>query len=982
MPKSTRQGFLPGLETHSPDPGNDQATTANPVGAMPPPAAPQISPGGVTAAAALEQPDLRGRSVYVIDANSLIFQVFHAIPEMTSPRGEPVSALFGFTRDIVFLLEQRRPDYLFAAFDRPEATFRHEILPSYKEHRSEMPADLALQFPAIRDMLAAFGVPIVEVAGYEADDVLATIAHQVEAAGGDCYLVTGDKDCRQLISDRVKVFNIRKNLVYDAAALAADWGVRPDQVVDFQALVGDSVDNIPGVPLVGPKVAREWLEKFGSLDALLEGAPTLPAGKRKDNLLASREQALVSRQLVRLERHMPLVVDWEAGRVRAPDRRGLSTLFAHYGFRSLAQKYAVPASQAAAPTSAASAGVSTDAPPPQTDPPASSAPVASPPVQLDYRLVDTPEKLAAFVAELREQPLIAVDTETTHVWPRWAQIVGYSFSWQDGVAWYLPVRAPAGEPQLDPLATLEALRPVLEDPHIKKVGQNLKYDMIVLRAAGVQLAGLEFDTMLASYLLDAGERNHNLDELALRYLNHTTTPITDLIGKGKHQKSMDQVPVAQIAHYAAEDADVTWRLRAPLARRLAEEGLADLLRTLELPLVEVLAELEFNGVRIDSDELGRLSGQFGAEILRAEGEIYELAGRTFNIDSNKQLQQVLYAEQKLPILKKTKTGASTDAEVLEELARQHPLPAKIIEYRQYSKLRSTYVDALPTMVHGDTGRVHTAFNQVVAATGRLSSSDPNLQNIPVRNASGRAIRGAFRAGQAGWLLLAADYSQIELRVLAHFSGDPALSAAFARDEDIHARVASQVYGVPLSEVSAEMRRGAKAVNFGVIYGQSPFGLAKALGIPQSDAARFIDAYFDQYPGVENFLDSVLVDCAKNGYVKTILGRRRAIRGVRVGAGRQRNLPERTAINTVIQGSAADLIKLAMLNIHRRLRTSELSARMVLQIHDELVFEVPRAEVEPLAEMVRREMTDVLSLNVPLKVDIKTGTNWADCEPWL
>lgn len=917
----------------------------------------------------------------MIDANSLIFQVFHAIPEMTSPRGEPVSALFGFTRDIVFLLEERKPDYLFAAFDRPEPTFRHEIMPAYKEHRSEMPADLAPQFAPIRDMLAAFGVPIVEVAGYEADDVLATIAHEVEAGGGDCYLVSGDKDCRQLLSDRVKIFNIRKNLVYDAAALAADWGVRPEQVVDFQALVGDSVDNVPGVPLVGPKVARDWLEKFGSLDALLAGAASLPAGKRKENLLAGREQALVSRRLVELDRHVPLAIDWQAGRTDPPDRRGLSNLFAHYGFRSLAQKFAAPApaQQAAAPAAAVSSQAAGHSP---ADPP-SRAPVAEvAAVKLDYRLVDTPEKLAGFVAELKQQPLIAIDTETTHVWPRWAEIVGYSFSWQDGVAWYLPVRAPAGEQQLDREAALAALRPVLEDPTIKKVGQNLKYDMIVLRAAGVQLAGLEFDTMLASYLLDAGERNHNLDELALRYLNHTTTPITDLIGKGKQQKSMDQVPVAQIAHYAAEDADVTWRLRAPLARRLAEEGLADLLTTLELPLVEVLAELEFNGIRIDSELLGRLSGQFSQEIQRLEAEIYALAGREFNIGSPKQLGQILFEEQKLPVVKKTKTGGSTDAEVLEELARQHPLPAKIIEYRQYSKLRSTYVDALPTMVHATTGRVHTAFNQVVAATGRLSSSDPNLQNIPVRHATGRAIRGAFHAGPAEWLLLAADYSQIELRVLAHYSGDPALTAAFARDEDIHARVASQVYGVPLSEVSAEMRRGAKAVNFGVIYGQSPFGLAKALDISQSDAARFIDAYFDQYPGVENFLDSVLVDCAKNGYVKTILGRRRAIRGVRVGAGRQRNLPERTAINTVIQGSAADLIKLAMLNIHRRLRTSGLNARMVLQIHDELVFEVPRAEVEPLAELVREEMTGVLSLNVRLKVDIKTGTNWADCEPWL
>ncbi len=543
------------------------------------------------------------------------------------------------------------------------------------------------------------------------------------------------------------------------------------------------------------------------------------------------------------------------------------------------------------------------------------------------------------------------------------------------------MRAPADEQRLDPAAAIEALRPVLEDPGVVKVGQNLKYDMVVLRGAGVKLAGLGFDTMVASYLLDAGERNHNLDELAARYLNHTTTKISQLIGSGKQQRRMDEVPVSQIAHYAAEDADVTWRLRAPLARRLSEDQLESLFTSLEVPLVAVLSELEFNGIRIDTALLATLSQRFGEQLARLEAEIYELAGHPFNIGSPKQLQKVLFEEQKLPVLKKTKTGGSTDAEVLEELARLHPLPAKIMEFRQYAKLKSTYVDALPLMVHPETGRVHTAFNQVVAATGRLSSSDPNLQNIPIRSESGRAIRGAFLPGPAGWQLLAADYSQIELRVLAHYSGDQALGAAFSRDEDIHARVASQVYGVPLSEVTGDMRRGAKAVNFGVIYGQSPFGLAKSLNIDQADAARFINAYFDQYPGVENFLESVLADCAKNGYVSTILGRRRAIRGVRVGAGRQRNLPERTAINTVIQGSAADLIKLAMINIHRRLQSAGLAARMVLQIHDELVFEVPPDEVESLAELVREEMIGAVPLRVPLKVDVKTGMNWADCEPW-
>ncbi len=601
--------------------------------------------------------------------------------------------------------------------------------------------------------------------------------------------------------------------------------------------------------------------------------------------------------------------------------------------------------------------------------------------KVDYQTIATPEQLAWLVDELGRQKLISFDTETTSTRPRWAEIVGYSFSWDEGKAYYVPVRATAGQPQLDPAETLTALRPILENPAIEKLGQNLKYDMVVLRAAGVELAGARFDTMVASYLLDAGERNHNLDELALRYLHHTTTKISELLGTGKAQKQMDQVDVAQVTHYAAEDADVAWRLRDVLARRLATANLDTLFDTLEMPLVEVLVELESNGIRIDVARLAALSARYGVILERLEGEIHELAGRPFNIGSPKQLQQILFEEHKLPIVKKTKSGGSTDADVLEELALLHPLPAKIIEYRQYAKLKSTYVDALPQMVHPETGRVHASFNQVVAATGRLSSSDPNLQNIPVRNETGREIRTAFLPAAPGWRLLAADYSQIELRVLAHFSGDVTMRAAFEHDEDIHARVASEVYGVPLEAVTSEMRRGAKAVNFGVIYGQSPFGLARQLNIEKQQAAEFIEAYFARYHGVEEFLERVLEECAASGYVSTILGRRRAISGVRRGASRLRNLPERTAINTVIQGSAADLIKLAMIQIHRRLRQQRSSARMLLQIHDELVFEVPERELDALAHLVSDEMVRVLPLDVPLKVDVKWGDNWGECQAW-
>ncbi len=932
--------------------------------------------------------DLTGKTVYVIDSHSLIFQVFHAIAEMTSPSGRPVSAVFGFTRDILGILEQRKPDYLFCAFDMPGDTFRHQIFPAYKEHRSEMPVDLVPQIDSICRILKAMGVPVVGASGYEADDVLATIAHTTHERGGACVLVTGDKDCRQLITDRVKMFNIRKNQFIGAEELLADWGVRPEQVVDYQALVGDPVDNVPGVPLIGPKLAREMLQKYGTLENLFDHVNEIAGEKRKQNLIAGREQAFISRRLAALDKHSPVAIDWPAGETSRHDPVAARELFEEFGFHSLTQKMRDQA------------------------PKQKTAWVAN------YQTIDTPEKLRWLVAEMSQQPRISMDTETTCVAPRWAEIVGYSFCWKEGEAYYVPVRGPAGSAHLNPTETLEALRPVLENPRIGKIGQNIKYEIIVLRSAGVELAGVDFDTMVASYLIDAGERNHNLDELAARYFGHKTTQIGELIGTGKQQKRMDEVPLPLITHYAAEDADVPWRLRPILGERLGKMACDRLYHDVELPLIEVLAELEYNGIRLDVGRLEQLSKQYDEKLTSLEQQIYELAGRPFNIGSTKQLQQVLFEEQNLPRLRKNKTGSSTDADVLEELALQHPLPAKIIEYRQFAKLKNTYVDALPALVYPKTGRVHTSFNQSVAATGRLSSSDPNLQNIPIRTQEGREIRSAFLPGYDGWRLIAADYSQIELRVLAHFSGDATLLESFARDEDIHARVAGQVFGVHLEGVTSEMRRVAKAVNFGVIYGQSPFGLAKMLGIEQRQAAEFIRAYFAGYPGVYAFLEETIAQCRKQGYVSTILGRRRTISGIGDGKPkfmqqkrqtepsdaealltdgdtapanqapaaqvgnvlRQKSLAERTAINTVIQGSAADLIKLAMIKIHRRLKADGFLARMLLQIHDELMFEAPPEECDRLITLIQDEMAGVMPLGVPLKVDVKVGATWADCEP--
>lgn len=897
---------------------------------------------------------LDGCAVWVVDANSLIHQVFHALPEMTSPKGEPVGAVFGFTRDLFYLLETKKPDYLFCAFDLPGKTFRHALFGDYKAGRPAIHEDLAPQMPLVRRVTDALGVPALGCAAYEADDILATIARVTEERGGECFLVTGDKDARQLITDRVKVYNIRKDLVYDREALAQEWGVRPDQVVDFQALVGDSTDNVPGVPQIGPKAAQDLLKQYGTLDEVLAHAGEVAGAKRRENLQTYGQQALLSRQLVRLDVNAPVEIDWQGGRVGVFERERVRRVLSDFGFRGLAAR---------ADTLPGKAGP------------------ALPAVEFRYHVVDTPEALEAFVVELRRQKWFSLDTETTHICPRWAELVGLTFAWSGDEGWYLPVRAPDGERHLELAPTLGLLQPILEDPAVGKIGQNLKYDIVVLRGAGVHVAGVEFDSMVASYLLDAGQRNHNLDDLAKRYLGHDTIKISELIGTGRDQKRMDQVPVEQVAEYTVEDAILPVRLRPLLEPRLAETGLDRLFRDLELPLVDVLAELEFNGVRIDEATLASLSERYGQRMAVLEEEIYAMAGRRFNLGSPKQLQEILFTELKLPITKKTKTGASTDVEVLEELAAVHPLPAKIIEYRQYSKLKSTYVDALPTLVCPATGRVHTSFKQDVTATGRLSSTDPNLQNIPVRTEEGKEIRSAFIAGQPGWRLLAADYSQIELRVLAHFSQDPNLMQAFAHDEDIHARVASQIYSVPLAEVTGAMRRQAKAVNFGVIYGQSPFGLARQLGIDQREAAKFIDAYFEGYAGIEKFLAGVLAECRERGYVSTILGRRRSIEGVREYAGRQRNLAERTAINSVIQGSAADLIKQAMIAIHRRLQREGSPARMLLQIHDELIFEVPSEQLNDLATLVREEMVGAGALRVPLKVDLKAGPNWADAKPW-
>jgi len=940
--------------------------------------------------------------MYLIDAHSLIYQVFHAISEMSSPSGLPTNALYGFTRDMLFLRSEKKPAYLICAFDVPGPTFRDHLYPEYKAQRAPMPDDLQIQIPLIQLLLKAMRIPVLGVAGYEADDVLATVARAAAEKNVDVFLCTNDKDCRQLITDRVRIYNLRKHKALDRAGLLEDWGVTPEQVVDFQTLVGDSVDNVKGVAGIGEKTAAKLLQEFGTLDNLLANIDKVPGAKKQENLRAAVATMPLTRKLVQLDTHVPLNTDWDGWRVQPWDEKRLLELFREWGFRSFAdqvrQASVSPGSSAPereeTPTPsdavqgelfAASPGVASNGLLPKN--------VELAPKDLGwqgaYHLVDTPKKFQSFLRELKKQKRFAFDLETTSLQPWEAKIVGWAISWKAGEAWYLAVRGPEGSRLLDPEQTLEMLRSILEDPAVAKINQNIKYDMLVLRSHGVIVAGVAGDSMVADYLLHAGERSHGLDELARRYFNHTNISITELIGKkakNQPQRTMDQVPTEKVAEYAGEDADVAWRLCELLEPELNREDLKTLYDNLEAPLIEVLAELEYNGIRLDIPFLKRLSKEMTGQLEGIERDIYRLAGREFNIASPKQLREVLFNELKLPTQRKTGiTGeASTDQETLERLAALgHELPTKIVEHRQIAKLKGTYVDALPELVNPGTGRLHASFNQTVAATGRLSSSDPNLQNIPVRTEQGRQIRQAFLP-EMGWLLLTADYSQVELRLLAHFCGDDELRRAFAEGRDVHASVAGQIYGVPESDVTSEMRRAAKTVNFGVIYGISAHGLAQRLGIPREEAARFIDAYFARYPKVQEYQARLLENCRKTGYVRTILGRRRAITGIRENTTyQQRNQPEREAVNMEIQGSAADLIKLAMLNLFRRLKREGLRSRMLLQIHDELVFEVPPEELDAVAALVEEEMTTLvekeLRLEVALVVDLAAGPNWLDVE---
>jgi DNA polymerase I len=909
------------------------------------------------------------KTFYLIDGHAQLFRAYYApFRPLTSPAGEPVKAVYVFTQLLLSTLLKQSPDYLAVAFDVSDTTtLRKGWYPAYKEHREASPEDLEPQYRRVRAVLEALGVPIFEREGYEADDVIATIARRLDGEDVELRIASKDKDLHQILSDRVRLWDPSSGDLLTPRKLREKSGYGPEQSVDIQTLTGDSVDNVPGAKGVGTKTAARLINQFGGVEAVYAHLDTL-SPKLRENLEAHAESVPLARKLVTLDAEVPIAFELGACKAPTPSREALRPLFDELGFRSLLEQLPEDAGIGEAAGSA------------QLTVTAGPADAVAGAGRGRWRTVEDADGLEALVKQLSDQRAFAVDTETTSLRAADADIVGYAFAWEAGEGVYVPVRSRVS-PALDPSRVAEALRGVLADPGILKVGQNLKYDLIVLHGAGLSLADPLFDTMIAASLLYPERRAYNMDDLARDLLGHTTIPISALIGKGKHQKSMLDVPLAQLSEYAAEDAEVTWRLYQSLHAGIdaADDDLRALFSDVEMPLVRVLAAMEQAGVALDGEHLRDYGETLTARIEQLRQEAFVAAGREFNLDSPKQLGEVLFDELHFPVVKRTKTGRSTDAEVLQALSvdSDHPLPALLLEYRELTKLLGTYLVPLPSLVSERTGRLHASFHQAGAATGRLSSSDPNIQNIPVRTEAGREIRRAFRAGGDDALLLAADYSQVELRMLAHFSEDAELVRAFRDGLDIHAHVASQVYGVPLADVDAEQRRVAKTVNFGIVYGQTAYGLARTLHIPTGDAAAFIEAYKKRYSGLDRFLEACVAFAEEHGYVSTILGRRRPVPQVQSRNRNVRALGERLAINTVIQGSAADLIKVAMIRLHRRFEEEGHGARLLIQVHDELVVETPEAVADTVRHEVVQEMRDALPLRVPLKVDVGLARNWLE-----
>jgi len=921
--------------------------------------------------------------LYILDSHGQLYASYYAIRNLSSPKGEPTGATYGFLAPLLKVLRAERPEYLAACFDTPGPTHRHEAFKDYKAHRKPMPDDLVPQVARTREILGLMGVPIVEAPGYEADDCIAALTARARQAGLDVVVCSRDKDLEQLVGDGVAMLDTKSFEHLDPAGILRRRGVTPAQTVDVLALMGDASDNIPGVPGVGGKTAVKLIAEYGSLENLLAHAAEV-TGKMGERLRTHEADARRSRALVLLDAAAPVPEDLETCRTPTTFARGpLVAMLRDLGFRRLVDEVAALSS---APDGLELPGLlpppNLDAPAPAEATPPAEAPAPAPAASdIRTHVVDSPAAFRRFLKDLQRQTAFAFDTETTGLDPRTDRLVGLSFAWSGTEGYYLPLLGPEPERCLALADVVAGLKDLLGSDRRLLVGQNIKFDLLVCRHAGLDLAEPFFDTMVAAYLAKPGRNEYNLDALALDYLGYRKIPTESLLGEKCRDRTMDACPIDPVAAYAVEDVCITWRLRGLLEKDLAEANLADLAREVEMPLVPVLASMEETGIAVDTRVLGEIAADLEGRLASLETRIYEAAGHTFLINSPQQLAQVLFDELGLKPLKRTakKTRPSTDAGVLEELAHRHPLPRLVLEYRQLAKLKSTYVDALPQLVSPATGRVHTSFNQTVTATGRLSSSEPNLQNIPIRTEEGRQIRRAFVPSDRGGVLLSADYSQIELRMLAHYSADPALVRAFAEDRDIHTFVAAEIHGVAESDVTPEQRARAKVVNFSLIYGKTAFGLARDLDISVGEANRFIDDYFARYQGVRTFTAEVLERARRDGYVTTLLGRRRYIEGIDKMDPKHLNFPERTAVNTVIQGSAADLIKVAMNRIWRRILREHRPSRLLVQIHDELLFEMPHTVADAESAWIADEMTHAMDLAVPLRVNLATGKNWMEAE---
>jgi DNA polymerase-1 len=887
---------------------------------------------------------------YLVDGNGYIYRAFFALPKMNNSKGFPTNAIYGFVNMIRKLLQEEKPDYIAVAFDAKEKTFRHESYQAYKIDRPQMADDLQQQIPYIRKICEVFRLPVIEVPGFEADDVIATLMEHCKKQDVTGVIVTSDKDLLQLVQDDLiyTLDPMKDYFVYDEKAVEEKWGVNPDRIVELLSIMGDSIDNIPGVKGIGPKGALELIQRFQSVENLLANIDQIEKKSHRQRIAESRDDLVLSKQLVQLRKDVPVSIELEALKAGKPDVQKARNLFLELEFYSILNEFL---------TSSADRGAG-------------------------YTIVKTEEELSELVTRLSESKWISLCCEIDTPAAMLGSILGISLSNSVKTGWYIPMSSLGlgMESELKPRQVLNALRPLLEDPAIRKVAYNLKHQMLILRRQGIELQGGIYDPMVMSYVLNPSRHGHKLEDLAKEYLQYQTRTMKGLVGSGQKKISLGEVDVRALCDYCCENVDLVLEFTEKLQSDLQKQSLESFYQNLELPLIGVLADVEWNGVKINTATLERLSQEMTKNLDRLVSEIFELAGGEFNINSPRQIGEVLFHKLHLPMIKKTRKTKdfSTSVEVLEDLAKEYELPQKILEYRQFTKLKSTYVDALPLMINPNTGRVHTDYQQTVAATGRLSSTDPNIQNIPIRTPWGRLIRDAFVAEEGNWLV-AADYSQIELRVMAHLSQDETLIDSFLKNEDIHTRTASEVFNVPMSQMTKEIRNRAKAINYGINYGQSPFGLSQLLGIEQKEAKEFIDRYFQKYPKVKSYIEQTLEFVKEHGYVTSMFGRRRYIPEIRSKDRTVLMAAQRAAINSPLQGTAADIIKMAMIEIQKELKKGNYATKMIMQVHDELVFEVPENEKGIIPEIIREKMENVCKLVVPLTVDLSIGKNWREAK---